>query len=121
MGKAEVFEKLLENLTEVQGLSGCMIMSEKGEVIATNMSKGLSDEKVGALASQAIATAIKVIKELNYGTPETMMIESSRGKFATIQAQKAGVFIIGVGDESMNVGMLKMSMSEAIEAYDAEM
>ena len=121
MAKAEIFEKLLEKLNEVQGLTGCMIMSEKGEVIATNMSKGLSDEKVGALASEAITTGMKVTKELGFGTPETMMIESSRGKFTTVQAEKAGVFIIGVGDESMNVGMLKMSMTEAMQSYDDEM
>ena len=119
--RQEAFDKLLGDLDSVQGSQGTMIVSKTGEVIAANIGKGFSQDKISALASDAVNVVNKVTAELNYGTPETMVIESSRGKFATIAAEKAGAFLIVIGSEDMNVGMLKMTLQEAIESFDEEM
>jgi predicted regulator of Ras-like GTPase activity (Roadblock/LC7/MglB family) len=50
-----------------------------------------------------------------------MIVESNRGKFALIHAEKAGAFIIAIGSETMNVGMLKMDLKDAIDSFDSEM
>ena len=119
--RQEVFDNLLNNLGSQQGADGCIIVSKAGEVVAAKISKGFSQDKIAALAADAVTIATKVITELNYGTPDTMVVESNRGKFAMIAAEKAGVFIIVIGSETMNVGMLKMGLQDAISSFDAEM
>lgn len=119
--RQDIFDRLLDKLGNARGSDGCIIVSKKGEVIAANLSKGFSQDKISALASDAVTIANKVTTELNYGTPKTMMVESSKGQFALMNTHKAGVFIIAIGSESMNVGMLKMDLAEAIDSFDEEM
>ncbi|MCI5119356.1 MAG: hypothetical protein D3913_15760, partial [Candidatus Electrothrix sp. LOE1_4_5] len=86
-----------------------------------NISKGFSQDKISALVADAVTIVNRVTNELNYGVPETMVVESNRGKFALIHAEKAGAFIIAIGSETMNVGMLKMDLKDAIDSFDSEM
>jgi predicted regulator of Ras-like GTPase activity (Roadblock/LC7/MglB family) len=121
MARQDAFDLILSKLSGAQGSDGCIIVSQQGEVIAANISKGFSQDKIAALAADAVTIANRVTSELNYGVPETMIVESSRGKFALIHAQKAGAFIIAIGSETMNVGMLKMDLKDAIDSFDGEM
>ena len=121
MARQDVFDTLLNKLGGAQGSDGCIIVSQQGEVIAASLGKGFSQDKISALAADAVTIANRVTSELNYGAPETMIVESSRGKFALIHAEKAGAFIIAIGSETMNVGMLKMDLQQAINSFDDEM
>jgi predicted regulator of Ras-like GTPase activity (Roadblock/LC7/MglB family) len=121
MARQEIFDRLLEKLGNAQGSDGCIIVTQAGEVVAANIGKGFSQDKIAALAADAVKIVNRVTSELNYGTPETMVVESSRGKFALIHAAKAGAFIVAIGSESMNVGMLKMDLQDAIDSFDEEM
>ena len=115
--KSEAFERLLTKLNEVQGVEGSMIVTRGGEIIAVNIGKGYAADKIAALTSNALETVLKVVKELDHGVPRLATIESARGKFAIVNAEKANVFIIGVGNESANVGMFKMALDEALQSY----
>lgn len=121
MTRQDAFDKILNELAGAQGSDGGIIVTQQGEVIAAKIGKGFSQDKVAALAADAVAIANRVTSELNYGTPETMIVESSRGKFALIHAEKAGAFIIAIGSETMNVGMLKMNLNSAIDSFNDEM
>ncbi len=121
MNRQEIFDKLLDKLSNAQGSDGCIIVTKQGEVIAANISKGFSQDKISALVADAVNIVNRVTNELNYGIPETMIVESNRGKFALIHAEKAGAFIIAIGSENMNVGMLKMDLKDAIDSFDNEM
>lgn len=121
MTRQDIFDTLLDKLAGAQGSDGCIIVTQQGEVIAAKISKGFSQDKISALAADAVAIATRVTTELNYGNSDTMVVESSRGKFALIHAEKAGAFIIAIGSETMNVGMLKMDLKDAIDSFDREM
>jgi predicted regulator of Ras-like GTPase activity (Roadblock/LC7/MglB family) len=121
MTRQGVFDNILDRLGGAQGSDGCIIVSQQGEVIAAKISKGFSQDKISALAADAVTIANRVTSELNYGSPQTMIVESSRGKFALMHAEKAGAFIIAIGSEAMNVGMLKMDLKDAIDSFDGEM
>jgi predicted regulator of Ras-like GTPase activity (Roadblock/LC7/MglB family) len=121
MNRQEIFDNLLDKLGTAQGSDGCIIVTKQGEVIAANISKGFSQDKISALVADAVTIVNRVTNELNYGVPETMIVESNRGKFALIHAEKAGAFIIAIGSETMNVGMLKMDLKDAIDSFDSEM
>jgi len=121
MGRQEVLDGILAKLDDISGSKGCMIVTKEGEVIASRMGKEFAQDKVAALAADAVTVINKVIAECNFGKPDTMVIEGTGGKFATVAAEKGGSFIILLGDKSMNVGMAKMSLREAIDAFDEEM
>jgi len=121
MGRQEVFDSIMTKLDDISGSKGCMIVTRDGEIIASKLDKGFAQEKVAALSADAVGVVNKVIAECNFGKPDTMVIEGTGGKFATVAAEKGGTFIIILGDKSMNVGMAKMSLREAIDSFDEEM
>ena len=62
---------------------------------------------------------LRFLREIQRILDEGMF--SSSYKFALIHAEKAGAFIIAIGTETMNVGMLKMDLKDAISSFEGEM
>ena len=91
------------------------MVSDDGMIIASRLDKRFAADKVAALASNLIASLKKVITELNFGEPQTLLVEGDIGKVSITEAPGGGMFIMLVGSADMNLGMARMILQEAIE------
>ena len=109
---------VLKRLATIEGSLGGLIVDAEGMVVASQLDKSLPSEKIGALASQAVAMARRVLSEAKLGDPDTMIFEGTQGKFALIYAPKGGFFISLLGREEMNLGMARLQLDEALDALE---
>jgi len=116
MANQSQIDAVLKKLSSIEGSLGGLIVDREGMVVASHLDKSLATEKIGALASQAVAMAKKVLTEAKLGDPDTMLFEGTSGKFALIYAPKGGFFISLLGKEDMNLGMARLMLDEALEA-----
>ncbi len=118
MATEKQINAILEKLDHIEGSHGGTLMSADGMVIATRLDKKFAADKVGALSSDVVRIATKVVTEAQFGTLDNMIIEGTEGKLCLINASRGGFFITIIGDRSLNVGMARMSLQEAIAEFD---
>ncbi len=113
--KQEVIEKILAELTKIEGSEGAALIGRDGMLIASRFDKKYAEDKMAALVSQAVNTANKVIKEGQFGNPDNMLIEGTAGKMAIISSPNGSVFIALIGKPEMTLGMARLSLDEAMD------
>ncbi len=118
MATQRQIDAILTKLDGIDGSYGGLLVDRSGMVIASRLDKRYAGDKIAALTSAAINTASRVVKEADFGTPETMLIEGSDGKMALIHAAKGGFFISLVGSKGLNIGMARMALHEAMDTFD---
>lgn len=117
-GKQEIFDKILEKLDDIQGALGCAIVSRDGTIVASRIEKKYAPDKIAALSSQVTSQLTEICKSLNFGDLDNMILEGDNGKLGLIKAERGGFFILLIGTSDMNIGMARISLQEAIEAFD---
>ncbi len=118
MGKQEVFDKILDELTHLEGSNGAAIVGIDGMLIASKLDKKYAQDKIAALISHTVNTANKVITEAALGKPDAFTIEGTEGKIVLMHSEKAKVFIFVIGSKDMNLGMARMILDDAVEDFD---
>ncbi len=111
-------DAILEKLDRIEGSYGGTLMSGDGMVIATRLDKRYAADKVGAMSSDVVRLATKVIQEAQFGKLDNMIIEGTDGKLCLINAARGGFFITILGSRDLNVGMARMTLQEAIQEFD---
>ncbi len=118
MGRQEVFDKIIDELSHIEGSEGAAIVGTDGMIIASKLDKKYAQDKIAALISHAVNTATKVITEAALGKPDTISIEGTEGKIVLMHSEKAKVFIFVIGSKDMNLGLVRMMLDEAVEDFD---
>ena len=107
-------EEVLDSLRNVEGSFGGVLVADDGMIIASRLDKRFAADKVAALASDLVTALKRVITELQFGEPKTMLIEGELGKVTVIEAPGGGMFILLIGSTDMNLGMARMALHEAM-------
>ncbi len=118
MGKKEIFDKILDELSRIEGSEGAAIVGADGMLIATKLDKKYAQDKIAALVSHTVGVANKVITEAALGKPDGVTIEGTEGKIVLMHSEKAKVFIFVIGKNEMNLGMARMILDEAVDSFD---
>ncbi len=118
MGKQEMLDKILNELTRIEGSEGAAIVGIDGMVIASKLDKKFAQDKMAALISHTVMTANKVLTEAALGKPDSVIIEGTDGKVVLMASEKAKVFIFVIGTKDMNLGMARIILDDAIEDFD---
>ena len=115
MTKLSKIEQVLDTLRGVDGSYGSVLVSDDGMIIASRLDKRFAADKVSALASNLITSLKKVITELQFGEPKTLLVEGTDGKVSIIEAPGGGMFILLIGSKDMNLGMARIALKEAMD------
>ena len=108
-------EQVLDTLRDVEGSFGSVLVADDGMIIASRLDKRFAADKIAALASDLVTALKRVITELQFGEPKTLLVEGDQGKVSIIEAPGGGMFIMLIGSSDMNLGMARMALSEAME------
>ena len=118
MVKQETIDRILGTVSQVDGSFGATLVSADGMVIASRLDKRFTEEKMAALTAASVHTAQKVIDEAGFGDADTMLIEGTEGKMCLIYNPKNGIFLCLLGDKTLNIGMARLALDEAMEALE---
>ena len=113
--KQEALDNILSELSRIEGSEGAAIITRDGMIVASKFDKKYAEDKMAALISQAVSTAVKVINEAKFGSIDTMLIEGTDGKLALISTPNGELLIALVGNRDMNIGMARVSLDDAME------
>jgi predicted regulator of Ras-like GTPase activity (Roadblock/LC7/MglB family) len=106
-GKWERLNKIMSNLMNKSGgrFTGCVITNERGLVVASKVSNGVSDETLAAMMSLLSETVHRVNENLGVGFPKTASIKSPGATVSLHEFDVLGKrFRIGaiLGEEGMS-------------------
>ena len=115
--KQEQIDKILDKLSGIEGSYGGAIVSRDGMVIASKVDKRFANDKIAALASEAVKICNRVIQEAHFGSPQQMVIEGTEGKMCIVATGKGGIFINILGSNDLSLGMARIVLEEAAEEF----
>lgn len=114
-------ETILQRLMEIEGVTGALLASKDGLVVASTM-EGEDEEFLGAMAAACYDATSRYIEQLNMGAVRHSMFETPGG---TIQVTDSGDLLLvvrstyqaSIGRVRMECGQASLQLAEQIGSY----
>jgi len=109
-------ENALQELCAVDGVLGCLLMSEDGIAIASHFDVTRDPERVAALTSSLVALVQRAASELGLGPFQSMMLEVEKS-LLLVRQTSTGLLVV-MGTRRANPGLLRVEMDLAAERVE---
>ncbi|MHA1637634.1 MAG: roadblock/LC7 domain-containing protein [Candidatus Thorarchaeota archaeon] len=106
--------KALEANSEVDG---CAIVSERGQMMGSVLTKDVDDKAVAAMAAALMSIGTRVGSTLGSGTPKSMVIEGTEKSVIVKKANKAAV--IATAPANAKIGLIDFEMEKTTSEIDS--
>jgi len=103
--------KILKGLNEVVGIRGSMVVSRDGMVIASSLSRQLDEEKVAAMASNAVMSTHRALERKGISSFSRFTLVSSHGKLVFTAA--GSTYLVVVMDRNIDLGATDIELESA--------
>lgn len=114
--KEVIMEEILENLAQVTGILGALIVGRDGLVIAYSGDIKADPDFLGATVSDFFTTAENIMEEkFSLGTLGRITIEADQGVYF-LQNINNETFLVVIADKKMNHGLIRLEMKSASES-----
>lgn len=105
-------EEILEELNQVSGVLGSIIVGKDGLVITSNVHSDIDADFYGAMVAGVYTAAEGSIEKLFQGELDMVMVEGGQKKlFLT----NVGAVLVVVTEEHVNMGLLRLEIKNASE------
>ncbi len=94
---------ILRSLQESVGVRGCLLVSQDGIVIASELPADLEEESIGAIASALVLSTVEAIDHAGFGTFSRYVMASTNGKMVLVDADVG--FLVVVTDMNINLDL----------------
>ena len=112
-GEHAVIREIVAGLTKISGVLGAVLTAEDGMPIAAELSEGMDEGRVAAMAAEIGRTTGESLERVERGPMGFAMFDAERGKMFLGQAGKG--FLVVLADHSVNLGLLRLEMTTAAE------
>lgn len=110
------FTAALERITRIRGVRGAMLVAgEDGLVVAESVMEGVRGNAVAALAASLAKRLRKACEAAGGGVPQFVHLQGETGTLVAVPAPD-GVLVVAVGDQDVNIGLLRLEMRRAAES-----
>ncbi len=117
-------EKLNEILRKLNGstadIEASAIMSVDGLTIATRLSEGINEDRVGAMSAAIFSIGARTASELNRGKLEQVMVKGLKGYVLITDAGREAVLAV-VAKETAKLGLVFLETRRAAEAISSSL
>ena len=110
-------ESVLAELNKTTGIMGSFIVTEDGIMVASDFTRGLDTEDVGALASSIINTAARAAEKMDQGQIEGMVLETEKNKIF-FRSSRVG-YLVTITTRDANIGLVRVEMKNAVKKLGA--
>jgi predicted regulator of Ras-like GTPase activity (Roadblock/LC7/MglB family) len=113
-------KKLLQQVNDLPGVMGSMVMTEDGLPAASLLGSGLDEECVAAFASSSRLAVSRAAIHCGEGEPQEVVLESEGGNLLLIGIDGATLAVITHPGLEMNTGLVEIRsiarrLSEALK------
>lgn len=117
--KFETLNEILRNLNGSSAdIEASAIMSVDGLTIATRLSEGINEDRVGAMSAAIFSIGARTAAELARGKLEQVMVKGEKGYVLVTDAGREAVLAV-VARESAKLGLVFLETRRAAEAVSA--
>ncbi|MEI6231660.1 MAG: roadblock/LC7 domain-containing protein [Planctomycetota bacterium] len=105
---------ILAQLNKTQGVWGSMVVGRDGIIIASDFSIDVSEQQMGAIASQILVALDGALKRIKLGEFKRFMIGGSENKLALINVGQTILVVLLRRD--VNMGLVNVDIKTAADA-----
>ncbi|MGB0389313.1 MAG: roadblock/LC7 domain-containing protein [Ardenticatenaceae bacterium] len=107
----ETLEDILDNSFDI---TGALVVSRDGLVMASRLPGGLDDGRVGAVSAGVLSLGVRSITQLGRGDFKQILAQGTRGNVIVTSAGSKAAFV-ALTNPSANLGMAFFEANEAAE------
>ena len=110
------FAGVLATLVRHRGVAGCLVVDERdGTIVDAVLQVGVDGDAVAALTGSLYRRARLAAAAAGYGESGFFELEAERGRVCA--AGRNGLVLIVVAETRLNVGLVRIEMQRAMEAF----
>lgn len=115
--KIKKLEDCLRKLEQNSEVDGCALVSERGQVMAAALHKGVDEKAVSAMAAALVSIGGRVGAALDSGEPRNIVIE---GKDKTVIVRKiAKAALIATAPADAKIGLIDFEMDKTSDDVES--
>lgn len=109
--KIKRLEEILKQLEADSEVDGCALVSDRGQLMAAALHKGVDDKAVSAMAAALVSIGGRVGAALSSGEPKSIVIE---GADKTVIVRKiSNAALIATAPKDAKIGLIDFEMDKA--------
>ena len=110
------FSGILSNLIRHRGVTGCMVVGEAdGMIVDSSLQIGLNGDAFAALTASIYRKARKAALAAGFGGTGYFELLAEGGRMCAVG--RADLVLVVVAEPRANVGLLRVEMLKALEAF----
>lgn len=103
-------------VTRHRGVSACLVVSEEDGIVVEGTAQiGVSTSAFAALTASLYRKAMRASSAAGFGAVSFFELEAERGR--VLAAGRQGLVIVAVAETRVNVGLLRVELLRAAEAF----
>lgn len=115
--KIKKLEEILKQLEADSEVDGCALVSDRGQLMATALHKGVDEKAVSAMAAALVSIGSRVGSVLNSGDPKNIVIE---GADKTVIVRKvSNAALIATAPKDAKIGLIDFEMDKASASVES--
>lgn len=108
---------VLKKINRISGVRGSLMVSHDGMVVVSDVSEGIDEGGISALASTIFVNLENALSRLSLGIPEHFAIAGERGRILLFNI--GGELVLAVlTRKDVNMGLLKVELKDAAEELE---
>ncbi len=113
-------QHLVDRLREVPGVEGCVLARNDGLVITHNLTGRSDARRVAAMAAAIVNASRNAIAELDRGSYQVTMVQSSEGVVVCASAGLEAIFAVVVANGA-NLGLVLLRLQTIAGAVEEQL
>lgn len=115
--KIKKLEEILKQLEADSEVDGCALVSDRGQLMAAALHKGVDDKAVSAMAAALVSIGGRVGAALASGDPKNIVIEGD--KKTVIVRKVSSAAMIATAPKDAKIGLIDFEMDKAAASVDS--
>jgi predicted regulator of Ras-like GTPase activity (Roadblock/LC7/MglB family) len=110
------FAELIATVTRHRGVTACLVVSEEDGIVVDGTARiGVNTAAFAALTASLYRRAARASGAAGFGTVGFLELEAEAGRI--LAAGRNGLAVIAVAEPRVNVGLLRVELLRAAEAF----
>ncbi|MHA1948350.1 MAG: roadblock/LC7 domain-containing protein [Candidatus Thorarchaeota archaeon] len=114
--KIKKLSEILRKLEADSEIDGSALVSERGQLMAAALHKGVDEKAVAAMAAALVSIGSRVGSSLGSGEPKNIVIEGERKMIIVRSLPKASMIATAPNDSK--IGLIDFEMDKAVQEVE---
>lgn len=104
-------KNVLRKINKTNGVRGSLLVNKEGMIVVSEVTEGIEEGGISALASNIFVNLQHTLKRLNFGSPKRFTISGERGRILLYNIGEELILTV-LTRKDVNMGLLKVEIKE---------